>query len=95
MMASLMSTAGNLLFVPDTRGIIHAYDATTGKELWHHNDGIGHAGGIISYEAKGKQYIAVEAGWSPLSGFGFAPMFGGVYKSMPTESGVLVVYALK
>ena len=95
LMASLLTTAGNLLFVPDTRGILHAYDAKTGKELWRHNDGIGHSGGTISYMAKGKQYVAVEAGWSPLSGFGYAPMYGGVYKSMPTSSGMLVVYALK
>ena len=36
---------------------LHAYDAATGKELWSHNDGLGHNGGIISYSAKGKQYV--------------------------------------
>ena len=94
-LASVMVTGGNVLFVPDTRGWIHAYDATTGKELWKHNDGDGHAGGIMSYEAGGKQYVAVEAGWGPLSGFGYAPTYGAPYTSMSMESGQLVVYALK
>ena len=40
-LASLLSTAGGLVFVPDARGWLHAYDAETGKELWKHNDGIG------------------------------------------------------
>ncbi len=33
-LASLLSTKGNLVFVPDARGWIHALDAKTGKELW-------------------------------------------------------------
>lgn len=43
-----------------------AYDARTGKKLWSHNNGQGHDGGIISYTAKGKQYIAVMTGWGSL-----------------------------
>ena len=38
----------------------------------HTNDGIGHAGGIISYAAGGKQYIAVTAGLGSLVGEGYA-----------------------
>ncbi len=62
-MASVLSTAGNLVFVPDARGILHAYNAETGQELWSHSDGMGHEGGIISYAANGKQYIAVDTGF--------------------------------
>jgi hypothetical protein len=47
--ASLLSTAGGLLFVPEADGMLSAYDANTGKRLWSHNDGQGHDGGIISY----------------------------------------------
>mgnify|MGYP001179496501 CR=1 FL=1 len=54
-LASLLSTGGTLLCVPDARGWLRAYDATTGKELWSHNNGQGHNGGIITYRAKGKQ----------------------------------------
>ena len=59
-----------------------------------HNDGIGHAGGIISYAAGGRQYIAVVAGWGSLVGEGYAAMFGEPYKSMPMDAGALIVYAL-
>src|SRR5205814_986417 len=38
-LASLLSTGGDLLFVPDPRGWLRAYDARTGKELWKHNNG--------------------------------------------------------
>ena len=94
-LASLLATAGNLLFVPDAEGILHAYDAETGKELWSHDDGIGHVGGIISYAIKGKQYIAVAAGWGSLVGDDYAKAYGQPFASMPKDSGVLVVYALK
>jgi alcohol dehydrogenase (cytochrome c) len=94
-MASILTTAGNLLFVPDSRGVLHAYNAETGAELWNHSDGIGHQGGIMSYFAGGKQYIAVVAGFGGMVSDDFAPTFGEPYKSMPRDDGVLVVYALK
>ena len=50
-LASVLATAGNLVFVPDSRGTVHAYNAETGAELWNHSDGIGHQGGIMSYAA--------------------------------------------
>ena len=58
--ASLLSTGGNVLFVPEADGTLVAYDATNGKKLWTHNNGQGHNGGIITYMAKGKQYVAVD-----------------------------------
>ena len=94
-MASILSTAGNLLFVPDSRGVLHAYNAETGAELWNHSDGLGHQGGIVSYSAGGKQYVAVVAGFGGMVSDDFAPTFGEPYKSMPRDDGVLVVYALK
>ncbi len=94
-LASVLSTGGNLVFLPDTRGIVHAYDAETGKELWNHNDGLGHQGGIISYAAGGKQYVAVVAGFGGMASDDYAPTFGEPYKSMPRDEGVLVVYSLK
>jgi alcohol dehydrogenase (cytochrome c) len=94
-LASVLSTAGNLVFVPDSRGVIHAYDAETGTELWNHYDGTGHQGGIISYAVGGKQYIAVTAGFGGMASDDYAPTFGGVYKSMPRDDGALIVYSLK
>src|SRR5258705_2237603 len=66
-LASVLSTAGNLVFVPDSRGVIHAYDAETGTELWNHSDGTGHQGGIISYAVGGRQYIALTAGFGGMA----------------------------
>ncbi len=94
-LASLLSTAGNLVFVPDARGILRAYDASSGKELWSHNNGQGHNGGIISYRAKGKQYVAVMTGWGGLAGDDYATFFGGTFAQMPKDSGVIKVFAVK
>ena len=92
-LASVLSTGGNLVFVPDARGWLRAYDATTGQELWKHNNGQGHNGGIISYRANGKQYIAVMTGWGGLAGDDYGSFFGGVFAQMPKDSGVLKVFA--
>src|SRR5216684_3572358 len=94
-LASVLSTAGNLVFVPDSRGVLHAYNAETGAELWKHSDGTGHQGGIVSYSAEGKQYIAVTAGFGGMASDDYAPTFGGVYTSMPRDDGALIVYTLK
>jgi PQQ-dependent dehydrogenase (methanol/ethanol family) len=93
-LASLLSTGGNLLFVPDARGVLHAYDASSGTELWSHNNGQGHNGGIITYSAKGKQYVAVMTGWGGLAGDDYATFFGGPFAQMPKDSGVIKVFAL-
>jgi len=89
-----LSTGGNLLFVPDARGWLHAYDASTGSELWKHNNGQGHNGGIITYSAKGKQYVAVMTGWGGLAGDDYAAFFGGTFAQMPKDSGIIKVFAL-
>src|ERR1700722_20210768 len=94
-LASVLSTGGNLVFVPDSRGIIHAYDAESGTELWNHSDGTGHQGGIVSYAVNGQKYIAVSAGFGGMASDDYAPTSGGVYKSMPREGGALIVYSLK
>jgi alcohol dehydrogenase (cytochrome c) len=93
-MASLLATKGGLLFVPGADGILDALDAKTGDKLWSHNDGIGHDGGIISYMANGKQYIAVTTGWGTYVSQNLATLFGEPFKSMPMDGGTLNVYAL-
>ncbi|MEO6023204.1 MAG: PQQ-binding-like beta-propeller repeat protein [Burkholderiales bacterium] len=91
----LLSTAGNLLFVPEADGMFTAYDANNGKKLWSHNNGQGSNGGTISYTAKGKQYVAVMTGWGSLVGDGYGDLWGEPWKSMPKDSGVLKVFALE
>jgi PQQ-dependent dehydrogenase (methanol/ethanol family) len=93
-LASLLSTAGGLVFVPDARGWLHAFDAKDGKELWKGNDGASHNGGIISYSAAGKQYIAVVTGGPSLVSDGYPALFGGPYEKMQKNTGALIVYSL-
>src|SRR5674476_327554 len=95
MLAILLSTAGGLLFVPDARGWLHALDVKTGKDLWQGNDGAPHNGGIISYEAGGKQFIAVVTGGASLVSEGYPEQFGGPYKSMEKDTGALIVYTVE
>jgi glucose dehydrogenase len=92
--ASLLSTAGGVLFVPEADGTLSAHDASNGKKLWSHNNGQGHNGGIITYTAKGKQYVAVMTGWGSLVGDSYGDWFGEPYKSAPKDSGVIKVFAL-
>ncbi|MFQ5774882.1 MAG: pyrroloquinoline quinone-dependent dehydrogenase [Kiloniellaceae bacterium] len=93
-LASLLSTGGGLLFVPDPRGYLRAYSTETGQELWTHNNGLGHNGGIITYTAGGKQYVAVETGWGGLVADDFPALWGEPFTSMPKDSGALVVFTL-
>jgi alcohol dehydrogenase (cytochrome c) len=94
--ASLLSTAGNLVFLPDAEGVLHAYDSRNGKELWSHSDGpAGHQGGTMTYAAGGKQYVAVVAGWGGMVTDDYNKWYGEPFSSMPRNTGILTVYALK
>ena len=94
-LASVLATAGNLVFVPDSEGVVHAYDAESGKEVWSRNNGMGHNAGIISYMAGGKQYIAVPAGWGSLVADEFVALYGEPFKSMSKNTGAMIVYTLR
>jgi alcohol dehydrogenase (cytochrome c) len=94
-LASLLSTAGGLVFVPDARGWLHALDAKTGTALWKGNNGAGHNGGIISYDAGGKQYIAVVSGGPSLVSEGYPELFGNPYQTMEKDTGALIVYTVQ
>jgi PQQ-dependent dehydrogenase (methanol/ethanol family) len=93
-LASVLATGGNLVFVPDARGVVHAYNAESGQELWSHYNGVGHNGGIITYTAGGKQYVAVPAGWGGMVADAYPDLYGEPYKSMPKDAGAMVVFAL-
>ena len=57
-----MSTAGGLMFYGTPSGILKAVNAQTGEVLWHFNVGTGIVQSPITYQADGKQYLAVVAG---------------------------------
>ena len=62
MVAAITATAGGLVFTGDLDGHLLAYDAATGKELWRQATGKAIGGGVISYGAGGRQYIAAATG---------------------------------
>jgi alcohol dehydrogenase (cytochrome c) len=62
MVAGITPTAGGLVFTGDLDGQVLAYDAETGKVLWKDPTGKAIGGGVISYGANGKQYVAAAAG---------------------------------
>ena len=60
--SGITPTAGGLLFAGELTGVAMALDADTGRVLWRHATGNGIAGGVITYEVAGKQYVAFAAG---------------------------------
>ena len=63
LLASVLATAGGLVFTGDPEGHFFALDAKTGKKLWTFQTGSGHRGSSIAYSVKGRQYIATPSGW--------------------------------
>jgi alcohol dehydrogenase (cytochrome c) len=61
--ASVLATAGDLVFTGDPEGNFFALDARTGDKLWSYQTGAGHRGSAISYSVNGRQYIATPTGW--------------------------------
>jgi len=58
-----LATAGNLVFEGTASGNFEAYRADNGEKLWSFPAQTGVMAGPVSYEAGGKQYVAVLAGW--------------------------------
>jgi alcohol dehydrogenase (cytochrome c) len=88
MVASVLATAGDLVFAGEPTGEFNAYHARTGELLWQHQTGSGHHSSPTSYGIDGKQYIAVPVGWGGWVK-GFAPGALGV-----PRGDSLVVFAL-
>lgn len=63
MAASVLATAGDLVFAGTPTGEFLALDARTGEELWKFQCGSGHHGSAMTYVVDGKQYVAVPVGW--------------------------------
>jgi quinohemoprotein ethanol dehydrogenase len=61
--AGTLTTAGNLVFQGRLDGILAAYRADTGEELWTHDLGLGISAPPITYAVDGKQYVALLVGW--------------------------------
>jgi len=60
--AAVTTTAGGVVFGGELTGDFIVLDARSGDVLYRFNTGGPIGGGIISYEVKGKQYVAVTSG---------------------------------
>ena len=67
--ASMLATAGDLVFTGNPEGEFFALDARTGTKLWSFQTGAGNRGSAVSYAVNGKQYIATPTGW-PMTNVG-------------------------
>ena len=63
LLASVLATAGGLIFSGDPEGQFFALDAKTGQKLWSFQTGSGHRGSSVTYAANGKQFVATPSGW--------------------------------
>jgi alcohol dehydrogenase (cytochrome c) len=86
--ASLLTTAGGLVFVGQPTGEFTALDAKSGKQLWRFQTGSGIHSSPVTYSVDGKQYVAVPTGWGGwMKGFG-PELYGA------TRGSALVVFSL-
>ena len=59
--AGTASTAGGVVFAGDDDGNLVAYDAKTGKDLWHFQTGHTLYASPMTFEVEGKQYVTIAA----------------------------------
>ena len=92
LLASVLATAGDLVFTGDPEGNFFALDARTGTRLWSYPTGAGHRGSAISYAVNGRQYIATPTGWQQqITGSQLA----GLFPDQTWRGGsTLIVFAL-
>jgi alcohol dehydrogenase (cytochrome c) len=67
-LASILLTAGDVLFSGDPEGNFFAVDARSGKHLWSLRTGAGHRGYSVTYEVNARQYVATPSGWGSVVG---------------------------
>ncbi len=101
-----VSTDGGVTFYGTLEGYLKAVDTKTGKELYKYKTPSGIIGNVITYEAGGKQYVAVLSGVGGWAGIGLAAGLSksneglgavGNYASLANYTalgGVLTVFAL-
>ncbi len=69
LVGGVVATAGGLVFTGEGDGDLDAFDAASGRRLWHFNCGAGVNAPPITYEVDGRQYVAVAAGGSAIWGY--------------------------
>ena len=67
MVAGITTTGGGLVLTADLNGDALAFNAADGKLLWKQSTGAPVGGGVITYLARDKQYIAIATGITSMS----------------------------
>jgi alcohol dehydrogenase (cytochrome c) len=75
LVASILATAGDLVFTGDPEGFFFALNARTGEKLWSFQTGAGHRGSPVSYSLNGRQYIATPTGFGSILGRGMLDLW--------------------
>jgi lanthanide-dependent methanol dehydrogenase len=101
-----LATAGGVVFYGTLEGYLKAVDANTGRELYKFKTQSGIVGNVMTYENRGKQYVAVLSGiggWAgiglaagltdPSAGLGAAGAFAAL-RNYTSVGGQLTVFAL-
>jgi len=91
-MGSVLTTAGDLVFVGDLHRYFRAFDAKNGQVLWEMPLSAPVSGYPISYEVNGKQYIAVTVGGGSAGTRHLATLYPELKN--PTGSTILMVFSL-
>ncbi len=87
-----LATAGGLVFQGTAAGLFNAYDANSGRELWHFNAGLGIIAAPMSYRVGGKQYVSVLVGYGgTTAAYGEFLNIGWKYGAQPRR---LLTFAL-
>ena len=71
LVGGVLATAGGLVFMGEGDGHVNALDAETGERLWRYTAESGINAPAMTYQAGGRQYVAIAAGGSRF--YGFAP----------------------
>jgi alcohol dehydrogenase (cytochrome c) len=90
--AAALATAGELLFTGDVDRYFYAYDQSTGKVLWQTRMDAAAESFPVTFEADGRQYVAVVVGGG--SPFGAASRAYVPEVSAPSAGTTLVVFEL-
>jgi glucose dehydrogenase len=69
MVGGVLATASDLVFAGEMDGNINAFNARSGKKLWHFNLGVAVTAPPMTYRVGGVQYVAVAAGGLGVNGW--------------------------
>ena len=74
----VLATGGNLVFQGRADGVLAAYRATDGRQLWQFDAGTGIIAPPVTYLVNGVQFVSVMVGWGGADGLFNAPNRGKV-----------------